>query len=288
MSNQRVDLPYSTTPYSLAVGFRAANSYSARLKCFVRGMGGNGSGNTTPSPKRSTTPRPKKSTPSAVKGCGVRGNRAANKGKATFSIDDQGTFSKETRIVNGRVAGQKSWPWMVFLLAGDYSCGATLINDRSVLTAAHCTEGFRARHLRVGLGCFNMGSGNRDHDCDVVSSISRNLMHPRYRDFSNDVAVLRLSGRVTSFSDEVRPVCLPPPGSRNERPGTRAFTTGWGRTGTNRPGSDRLKEAQVRLISDTECSRHYDSRTPDSVQCVFGVTGVICKVILDEFKSFHS
>ena len=52
--------------------------------------------------------------------------------------------SIKTRIMNGKEAAPHSWPWVVSIaLDGprDYvphACGATLINSRYVITAAHC------------------------------------------------------------------------------------------------------------------------------------------------------
>ena len=280
MENQKIPLPRARNPYSLAVGFRAGRSLSARIKCFLRGMGGGGSigSPTTKAPptkrtttKRTTTKNPKQTALSNV--CGRAGSGAPSSMKGSTSAK----FSKEVRIVKGREAKEGAWPWMVFLVAGEYSCGATLISKRSVLTAAHCTEGFRARSLTVGLGCHEIGDRGR-HDCYDVESIRRIIDHPRYKDYRNDISVIQMTNRVSLFNDQVRPVCLPNVNKRRPSSGTRAYTTGWGRVGTNKPGSDRLKEAKVRLISDRLCSRYYSS-TPDSVLCVFNVTGSICKVM---------
>ena len=49
----------------------------------------------------------------------------------------------QTRIVGGRPADPDEWPWLAALVhksgrgSGQY-CGATLISDTHVLTAAHC------------------------------------------------------------------------------------------------------------------------------------------------------
>jgi secreted trypsin-like serine protease len=48
----------------------------------------------------------------------------------------------EHRIVGGRPTEAYDYPWMAGLLyKGALYCGATLINDRYVVTAAHCVDG---------------------------------------------------------------------------------------------------------------------------------------------------
>ena len=42
-------------------------------------------------------------------------------------------------IINGQWAARGAWPWQVMLkLYGRFRCGGSLINNRWVVTAAHC------------------------------------------------------------------------------------------------------------------------------------------------------
>lgn len=50
-----------------------------------------------------------------------------------------------SRIVGGREAERHDWPWQVSLQTTDTSfhfCGASIIGDRWLVTAAHCVEGY--------------------------------------------------------------------------------------------------------------------------------------------------
>ena len=59
-------------------------------------------------------------------GCGIRNCEEPSK--------------RVTRLVGGKVASKRKWPWMVTLLRDrvDRFCGGVLVTDRHVLTAAHC------------------------------------------------------------------------------------------------------------------------------------------------------
>ncbi len=52
-----------------------------------------------------------------------------------------GVPALNTRIVGGAVAPEGSWPWQASVhIFGSHSCGGSLINNRWVLSAAHCFQ----------------------------------------------------------------------------------------------------------------------------------------------------
>ncbi|XP_037792948.1 venom serine protease 34-like, partial [Penaeus monodon] len=124
-----------------------------------------------------------------------------------------------TRIVGGEeVQPAHKYPWQIGLKyegGNGYWCGGAVINDRYILTAAHClfdSEGNQesAEGLVVGVGDHLMSSTSDDVAATELISVEKVILHPQYnkQTFDNDIALLKLS-KVLTFSTEVRPVCLP-------------------------------------------------------------------------------
>lgn len=68
-----------------------------------------------------------------------------NKFKNTFAyltlVSECGVSNPETRIVGGRPTGVNRYPWIARIVYdGHYHCGASLLTEVHVLTAAHCVR----------------------------------------------------------------------------------------------------------------------------------------------------
>jgi secreted trypsin-like serine protease len=61
--------------------------------------------------------------------------------------EECGIDASSDRIVGGNTAGIDQYPWMALIeynqrdASKKFACGGVLINDRYVLTAAHCVSG---------------------------------------------------------------------------------------------------------------------------------------------------
>ncbi|XP_064473610.1 chymotrypsinogen B2-like [Ornithodoros turicata] len=183
------------------------------------------------------------------------------------------------RVVNGREAVPGSWPWHAgihYPPSWDslYFCGATLIDDQHVLTAAHCTASLQPLLARIYLGSHQRIIKD---DSQVDIEVDHMCMH---KDPLKDVAVIKLKDKV-KFSNSIQPACLPGIGDEVSENDT-VYATGWGRTdawdSTSRAAV--LMQAELAVLSHERCNRDFrpPSRpAPDYAICTRPVQGTVCQ-----------
>ncbi|XP_068624021.1 trypsin-1-like [Battus philenor] len=187
------------------------------------------------------------------------------------------------RIVGGTETKEKEYPWIcVLLYNGRFYCGCSLISDFYVLTAAHCTAGFRKDRIKVRFLEHDRSVANETKTIDrKVSAIIR---HERYNPgtYDNDIALLKVDERLDLSKvvkklriseDQEEPqergvgtVCLP----ENELSyaGYNATVAGWGTTEEGGSVSNVLREVTVPVISNMECrNTNYKDRITENMLC---------------------
>ncbi|XP_052055652.1 transmembrane protease serine 11F [Apodemus sylvaticus] len=186
--------------------------------------------------------------------------------------------STTERIVQGReTAMEGEWPWQASLqlIGAGHQCGATLISNTWLLTAAHCF--WKNRDPSKWIATF----GTTITPPLVKRSLGKIIIHEEYHRDSNenDIALAQLTTRV-EFSNVVQRVCLPDP-SMKLPPKTSVFVTGFGSIVDDGPTQNKLRQARVETIGSDVCNRKdvYDGLITPGMLCAGFMEGKIdaCK-----------
>lgn len=160
-------------------------------------------------------------------------------GKKDTTEDELLDSYRDKRIVGGDDAEVASAPWQVMLYKRspqELLCGASLISDQWILTAAHCilyppwNKNFTTEDILVRLGKHNRAKFERG--IEKIVAIDEIIVHPKYNwkvNLNRDIALLHMRRPVT-FTDEIHPVCLPSKKVAKflMTEGFKGRVTGWG------------------------------------------------------------
>ncbi|XP_045900050.1 complement C1s subcomponent-like isoform X2 [Micropterus dolomieu] len=168
------------------------------------------------------------------------------------------------RILGGKNAKLGEIPWHL-LIKEPRRGGASLINDRWAVTAAHVVEDIEETSLRLYGGLIDGRTADRLSDVVVVDS-ERIIIHPDYvkgiddrTSFDNDIALIRFSSRV-NLGPNLIPICLPEV-KRSWVENELGTVSGWGKTevqikkedATRFVTSAQLKYAHIGVKPLSEC-----------------------------------
>ncbi|KAG6922976.1 transmembrane protease, serine 11B [Chelydra serpentina] len=195
--------------------------------------------------------------------CGLRQNRSA-KSKSS---------STSERVVGGVASAELGdWPWQASLRQNNiHRCGATLISNTWLLSAAHCFR--KANNPRLWTVTF----GTLLRPSRMKRFVKAIIVHEKYRypAHNYDIAVVKLSKGV-DFTNIVHRVCLPDP-SQIFPYNSDAVITGWGALSDDGPSPNVLQEATVKLIDSNTCNRRevYDGVITPGMLCAGYLEGGI-------------
>jgi hypothetical protein len=176
---------------------------------------------------------------------------------------------EEGRIIGGLTAIPNSWPWIVDLSFGRATCAGTIIDDKSILTAAHCCIIQRNSPDRIQV---TIGQHNKLNDDagQLTFNPEEVIMHPNYnsRLIENDLCILKFNsdGDINLRAHNSDAVCLPSAGDTPAH-GTRCWAAGWGlklseiqQDGkVSMEPARELQEVDLQIYSHEECERTENS-----------------------------
>ncbi|XP_011500167.1 PREDICTED: proclotting enzyme-like [Ceratosolen solmsi marchali] len=172
------------------------------------------------------------------------------------------------RVVGGEEALPGRWPWMaaIFLHGSkrtEFWCGGSLVSNRHILTAAHCTRDqrqrpFLARQFTVRLGDIDL---ERDDEPSSPETYAVKDIHAHSKfsrvGFYNDIAILELD-RTVRRSPYIIPICLPQARHKGEPfAGARPTVVGWGTTYYGGKESTIQRQAVLPVWRNDDCNQAY-------------------------------
>ena len=109
------------------------------------------------------------------------------------------------------------------------------------------------------------------------------IAHPDYDpdSIANDVSLVRLPhGKLTSYTEHIKPACLPPRGYQETQLGNSSlYAVGWGKTANGANISPVLNQLEVSLISNEQCRKSYGDIIKTTNLCAQGSDGTgTCQV----------
>ncbi|XP_064480513.1 chymotrypsinogen B2-like [Ornithodoros turicata] len=164
------------------------------------------------------------------------------------------------RIIGGTDALPHEFPWQVSLWAKNstlhldtHYCGASVVNENWILTAAHCCADYPAFEFRALFGKHNLRQSEETQQRRYIEKV---IMHDKFvlTRAQYDYCLIRLSEPV-NFTEYIGPVCLPEP--EEDYTGAMCTTSGWGRTANGRTHTDILQKVDLPIWTNDECALAY-------------------------------
>ncbi|XP_065211833.1 serine protease nudel [Planococcus citri] len=154
----------------------------------------------------------------------------------------------EERVVGGEVSGAGYWPWIAALYKnGEFHCGAEILDENWLLTAAHCVDRYQDHYYEIQAGILRRLSFS---PMEQIRKVTNVVVHTRYSrsDMKNDIALLRVDPPL-KMNRWVRSTCLPegrPPWG--PLPSELCTAVGWGAMKEHGHDPDNMREVEVPIL----------------------------------------
>ncbi|KAG6804302.1 chymotrypsin-1 [Apis mellifera caucasica] len=173
----------------------------------------------------------------------------------------------ESKIVGGKDALSGQFPYQVSLRKNkSHFCGGSIIDSRTILTAAHCVEGLsNLNGITVQAGTNQLNSGGVSYVPEKV------VAHRSFNALSlvNDIALIRVNQDI-SFTNLIQPIKLAS-GSKTYE-GSDCILSGWGTTKLNGNVPNNLQWIKLKIETEQKCKQaHW--RVQSSHICTFTKSG---------------
>ena len=171
-----------------------------------------------------------------------------------------GTKEQKLKVLGGSDTDISLYPWQVFLVSGNNLCGGTIIEDKWILTAAHCVFDIRGREISASNMQVIAGTTNPfDSAQGVVHYVKDVIIHKDYSvvKLDYDIALLELQEEI--WLDNAEPVSFITAEDSSlgaADPGVLATLTGWGSVQVDpEVFPETLQQVQLPIVSNNVASQ---------------------------------
>ncbi|CAG9864067.1 unnamed protein product [Phyllotreta striolata] len=172
--------------------------------------------------------------------------------------------------VNTKINEYPSMAGLVDIPNPEILCGANIISDRYLLSAAHCMAVFTLDSMGILVGDWNISTGSDTQFAALYKALNI-YVHPKFdaRKQINDLAIIKTERKI-AFSLKVNPICLPFRFTTFDFTDQNATLLGWGQLFFSGPMSDTLQKVNVDVVNNTYCAEKLAPNAIENSQiCTF-------------------
>ncbi|XP_047516153.1 chymotrypsin-2-like [Pieris napi] len=168
---------------------------------------------------------------------------------------EKGAQEPETRVVGGRDAPEGLVPHQVALKTKSNwtFCGAAVISDRWILTAAHCVKSRQPSEFTAVVGTLSRTRGGTSYE---ISKVIAHKEHNKPNKFDNDIAVISTKEAI-EFNKKVQPLPLP---TKDITAGLSCIVSGWGQLSAGWSSPDKLQYLYVNTLTSDQCNKKLNKK----------------------------
>lgn len=185
-----------------------------------------------------------------------------------FAVFSAGSaFKLQPRIFKGISSTRGQFPYYAYLSIdtenGLHDCGGTILNERFILTAAHCIH--NAQFVDAFLGTWKIADASEQHR--QMHTVSRIIPHEQfsYKTGENDIALLELPAPI-EFNEYVKAVNLSRSCDQTESLFVMLIGNGVTEINQNHAASV-LQWAPLQTASKLKCKQYYPNINHETAFC---------------------